>query len=93
MMVRQSYESENKERYYIRYFYDLSCFITLNLIMMNIIFGIIIDTFAQLRNEKKALKLDKENICFVCSLDKPKFEKIEGGFEGHTGVDHNVWNY
>jgi len=53
-MIRMEYNPTNMERYYVRYFYDISCFISLNLIMLNVIFGIIIDTFAQLRNEKKA---------------------------------------
>lgn len=92
-MKRMAYNEDNYERYYIRYFYDLSCFITLNLIMMNVIFGIIIDTFAQLRNEKKALALDKENVCFICSLEKDKFEKVEGGWSGHMFEDHNVLDY
>lgn len=42
----------------LRYFsqrvvYDLSYYIIINIIWMNIIFGIIIDTFAELRDEKK----------------------------------------
>lgn len=61
--------------------------------MMNIIFGIVIDTFATLRNEKKSLAMDKDNICFICSLDRDRFEKTPGGFDEHGHVDHNVWNY
>ena len=43
-MVRISYE--NRELYIVRYLYDLFCFTALNLIGLNIIFGIVIDTFA-----------------------------------------------
>lgn len=46
MMLRMSWSEGNRERFYVRYFYDMSCFCALNLIMMNIIFGIVIDTFA-----------------------------------------------
>ena len=36
-----------------RVIYDLSFYIIINVIWLNIIFGIIIDTFAELRDEKK----------------------------------------
>ena len=46
VILRQSYSTENKTTFYIRYWFDLICFIIVNLIFMNILFGIIIDTFA-----------------------------------------------
>lgn len=46
MLLRQSFKPENRETFYVRYFFDLSCFLLINLIFMNILFGIIIDTFA-----------------------------------------------
>lgn len=38
--------------YYSRFFFDLTFFLVIIVIWMNIIFGIIIDTFAALRDEK-----------------------------------------
>jgi hypothetical protein len=38
--------------YWGRVFYDLSFFILVNFVSLNIIFGIIIDTFSQLRNKE-----------------------------------------
>jgi hypothetical protein len=38
--------------YIKRFFFDLSFFLLITIIWMNIIFGIIIDTFAALRDEK-----------------------------------------
>lgn len=38
--------------------------------MINILFGIIIDTFAQLRDNKKEIDEDMKNICFICNLDR-----------------------
>ena len=38
--------------------------------MINILFGIIIDTFAQLRDLKQSIDLDMRNICFICNIDR-----------------------
>ncbi len=41
---------------------------------MNIIFGIIIETFAELR-DKKILKINSiQNQCFICELSRRDFE-------------------
>jgi len=48
--VAQSYLTGNRENYYVRMVYDMIYWITLNVIFMNIVFGIIIDTFAELRD-------------------------------------------
>lgn len=72
MIVRQSYNEDNHLRYYIRFFYDITCFMIVNVVFMNIIFGIIIDAFAALRDENDKKLEMKENICFVCSLDRSK---------------------
>lgn len=42
----ESYASDNKGRYYFRLIFDLSFFLIINIVFLNIIFGIIIDTFA-----------------------------------------------
>lgn len=39
-------------------------------IMFNILFGIVIDTFAELRDNKQFKDLDMKNICFICAIDR-----------------------
>ena len=39
-------------------------------LFFNIIFGIIIDTFASLRDEKAQMEEDMRNICFICGIDR-----------------------
>lgn len=36
-----------------RFFYDLTFYLLINVLWLNIIFGIIVDSFAELRDEKK----------------------------------------
>ena len=46
--VAQSYLTGNRENYYVRMVYDMIYWITLNVIFMNIVFGIILDNFASI---------------------------------------------
>lgn len=60
---------------------------------LNIIFGVIIDTFADLRDQKQSRDIDMKNICFICGLDRDTFEQFADGFENHIERDHQLWNY
>jgi len=55
----------------LRYVFDLSFFIIVIVIGLNVIFGIIVDTFSELRDEKHRIEDDIQNYCFICSL--PRF--------------------
>ena len=55
----------------LRYVFDLSFFIIVIVIGLNVIFGIIVDTFSELRDEKRRIEDDIQNYCFICSL--PRF--------------------
>merc|ERR1712170_109120 len=94
MMTRISWGVKDRSLWYIRYIYDATCFIIINVISMNIIFGIIIDTFKELRELKAERDFDKNNFCFICSISKAKFDKVEdNGFVKHVEYDHNTWDY
>ena len=56
-------------------------------------FGIIIDTFAQLRDERNAIEIDQRNKCFICNIDRYIFDQEADGVDHHTDHDHNMWNY
>jgi inositol 1,4,5-triphosphate receptor type 1/inositol 1,4,5-triphosphate receptor type 3 len=43
--------------------------------MINIISGIIIDTFGTLRDSLGKYTYDLENYCFICGFDKETIEK------------------
>lgn len=64
--------------------------------MLNILLGIIIDTFGSLREELKNYNYDRDNICFICGFDRETLEKISNkrnGFRKHIKEDHYMWNY
>ena len=78
----------------IRWFVDLLFYVSVIVMLLNIIFGIVIDTFAQQRDLQKQIKEDMENVCFVCGIDRNTFDrKHPQGFEHHRKHEHNIWHY
>ena len=57
-----------------RYIFDLSFFLIVIVLMLNIIFGVVLDAFAELRDTDKARKDDIERRCLVCGLERYKLE-------------------
>jgi hypothetical protein len=80
-------------KYYQMFIFSLSFFIIINVILLNIVFGIIIDTFAELRDQRNAIEKDVKNKCLICNLDRNKFDHTSSGFHKHITEDHNVWQY
>ena len=80
-LLVQSYESDNRSRYYVRFVFDLLFFAFIRVVFLNIIFGIIVDTFAciiylyiflllELRDKKKTTDTDKKNRCYICNIER-----------------------
>jgi inositol 1,4,5-triphosphate receptor type 3 len=53
---------------------DSSFHILVKVILLNILFGIIVDTFASMRESKKMMELDMNNFCFICHQGRFDFE-------------------
>jgi inositol 1,4,5-triphosphate receptor type 1 len=78
----------------VRYFIDFGYYALVLIILLNIVFGIIIDTFSELREKKKARLEDTREKCFMCGIDKATFDR--GGstvFQNHIKEEHNMWAY
>jgi len=73
--------------------FDVTFFIIVTTIGLNIIFGIIVDTFSQLRDSKWEIDKDMLTNCFICSRESYDFEKSGGGFLRHVQHEHNQWAY
>lgn len=79
-----------------RFALDMTFFIVVLVILLNVIFGIIIDTFAGLRSQKAERLLDTTETCFICGINKQVFDRASDGTDGfktHIKFDHNMWNY
>ncbi|KAM3129578.1 hypothetical protein pb186bvf_018329 [Paramecium bursaria] len=79
----------------IKFIYDTLYFVFFALLFTNIVSGIMIDTFAELRDERQKIEDDKKNMCFICGLDRATLEKNGQTFEVHIHNDnlHYLWNY
>lgn len=63
----QDYFMFQENMFPARVIYDLLFFFIVIIIVLNLIFGVIIDTFADLRSEKQQKETDLKNTCFICS--------------------------
>jgi hypothetical protein len=87
---------DNNTYFMVRFFFDNLYFILLMIIMINIVSGIIINTFGTLREELNEYLEDLENLCFICGFDKETIEKSsknQKGFKYHIKEEHYLWNY
>lgn len=83
--------------------YDVCFFVVIIVLLLNIIFGIIIDTFGQLREESSEKQELMASFCFICGISKDVFDSRAsngalggvGGlnFTGHIENEHNMWDY
>ncbi|XP_037091266.1 inositol 1,4,5-trisphosphate receptor type 2-like [Pollicipes pollicipes] len=76
-----------------RVIYDLLFFFVVIIIVLNLIFGVIIDTFADLRSDKQQKEEILKNSCFVCGLQRSDFDNKSVTFEEHVKNEHNMWHY
>jgi len=76
-----------------RFFFDLSFFILIIIVLLNIIFGIIIDTFSALREATETAAADMKTVCTMCGLERADLDRKGSGFDEHIKLEHNMWKY
>lgn len=77
-----------------RFLVDALFFIE-NYMMFEIVKGVTIDAFQELRLAKAKRMSDTLGVCFICGIEKLVFERAfdRTAFERHIKTDHNMWNY
>ena len=76
-----------------RFCFDLLFFWLIEVVMLKILYGIILDSFSELRQTHNLIEKDMTNNCFICNLDKDECEKNNINFQEHCEKVHNVWDY
>jgi hypothetical protein len=79
--------------YWGRWFFDMTFWVIIVVILLKLVFGIILDTFGAIRDAKNEVELDIRTVCFVCSLKSETFERQANGFRFHVNHEHNPWMY
>lgn len=64
--MKQELNFVQESTYTARVIYDLLFYFVVIVIVLNLIFGVIIDTFADLRTEKQHREETLRNTCFIC---------------------------
>ena len=78
-----------------RYLLDISYTVIMVYIVWQMVSGLILDAFDNLRGDREEIEEDMETTCFICGLNREKIEKYyigKDGFEKHL-QDHSVDNY
>lgn len=83
----------NPRDYWTRMIYDMFFYIVIIVIMLNIVFGIIIDTFGDLRDRKREAEEDINNVCFICGQDRNIIDLRGEGWMQHFMSIHSPFAY
>ena len=83
------------ETYLPRIAFDSLFFIWVGIVLMNVITGLMVDTFAATRDEKAERAATWADECFICGLERDEYEgkKLPVDFEKHLSKDHDLWAY
>ena len=84
---------DNAKEFIIRFIYDIIYYNLVTMIMWDVIYALIVDSFGVLRDETYSYENDKENKCFICQLSRDGCLIKSIDFEDHINGEHNIWNY
>lgn len=75
--------------------YDFLYNFIILVLIIEILAGIIIDTFGELRSESDEKSRDKKNYCFICGLNRRDLDHLGAKYtySDHILKKHNMWNY
>eukprot|EP00937_MAST-01D_sp_MAST-1D-sp2_P000696 g696.t1 len=93
-------DAQNREgAFAARFLFDVLFFITFIVLLLNMIFGIIVDKFGQLRDEQAERDKMHRELCFICGIKKAD-EDAKGllrgehnAFQNHIDKKHSYWSY
>ena len=78
----------------VRLIVDTTIYFILVVILRNIFFGIIINTFGELRNIKKEREEHNSNRCFICGIDRHEYDKMRNkdqrDFKSHRDYSQHL---
>ena len=82
-------DKEYHEKYFgdyiLRFLFDNLFVILVLYILLSMVSGVIIDTFAALKDQLFLREEDEEHRCFICGIDREKLDKNCGNKNGYFG--------
>jgi hypothetical protein len=84
--------------YPMRVMYDSVFFVWVGIVLVNIIVGLMVDTFSSIREEKQSRAESLDTICFVCGTLRRSYDDMNlapeaPSFDLHISLEHDPWTY
>merc|ERR1712187_176116 len=88
-------QEEHTSLWFILTIVSFVAFLIVNVVLLNVVFGIIIDTFGERRDNQTEFELDRDTRCTICGYGMEDFQKLgKGVFKRvHVKKEHNRWSY
>ena len=84
---------KNNHGYYLRqFFFDIFFFLCINMIFSNVFLALITDAFGEMREKAWKDEDDKNNVCFICDLNRSDCISQNIEFINHI-KEHSKWKY
>ena len=84
---------KNNYGHYLRqFFFDIFLFLCINMIFSNVFLALITDSFQEMREKAWDNENDKNNVCFICDLNKSDCINQNIEFKSHI-KEHSKWKY
>ena len=83
----------NKSEYFKTFIFIFSFFIAVNVIVVEMMLGIIFDTFGEFREKAKKIEDDMLNVCLICEKRRETLEKEGINFNKHVKQEHDTDKY
>ena len=94
--VMHNEENQNTWVFFIRCLLDILFFLLVGVTLIGgVLFGIILDKYAELRENRMEVDESHQNTCFICQNSREDLDKdgASGGFQMHVDDDHHLWHY
>ncbi|KAL9643554.1 hypothetical protein ABK040_010167 [Willaertia magna] len=75
---------------------NMAFVLTVIVVLVEAVFGIILESFAELRENREQTENRVKNKCFICDIERSRFDqKANEGitFHHHITKEHKLWNY
>jgi len=88
-----SLKTITEDGYWVENAFEWVFYFTIALICINIVNGIIVDTFQDLRGSTNDKNDISENVCYICSCTRSDIEVAGGNFHDHRTSEHQILYY
>ena len=72
-------EQNHFNQWFTSFFLAFGAFFVVNMVLLNVVFGIIIDTFGERRDKQAEFELERDTQCAICGYVMKDFQKLGNG--------------